>query len=83
MFHSFCPRLEACSFSGLKVLSGHGIRFVPCVNMQTTRLVLTFISRKARSLYDQRVNPRKVAWTAVYRRAHKKVHRLDYNPHNE
>merc|ERR1712146_165436 len=31
-----------------------------------------FISRKVKSLFHQRLNPRKLAWTVLYRRMHKK-----------
>jgi large subunit ribosomal protein L24e len=31
-----------------------------------------FVSSKAESLFNQKKNPRKIAWTVLYRRKHKK-----------
>jgi large subunit ribosomal protein L24e len=56
----------------LKIFPGHGIRYVPCVTVQTTRPVFTFISKKARELFHKRRNPRVISWTQLYRKQHKK-----------
>eukprot|EP00694_Reclinomonas_americana_P003316 EC789779.1.p1 GENE.EC789779.1~~EC789779.1.p1 ORF type:complete len:167 (+),score=52.40 EC789779.1:30-530(+) len=63
---------ELCTFSGFRIWPGHGIRYVPCVNMQSTKLVYPFINHKSKSLFHQRVNPRKGHWAMFYRRMHKK-----------
>merc|ERR1712060_509400 len=67
-----CPsamvvKTETCSFSGLKIYPGHGILFV-----RADQKSFKFISRKCKSMSTQRLNPRKIAWTQVYRRMHKK-----------
>ena len=64
-------KTDLCTFSGLKIYPGHGIRYVPTVNSQSTKPVFPFLSRKSRSLFHQRVNPRKVAWTNIFRSVHK------------
>ena len=64
-------KTDLCTFSGLRIFPGHGIRYVPTVNSQSTKPVFPFLSRKARSLFHQRVNPRKVAWTSIFRTVRK------------
>lgn len=46
----------------------HGENPNPCFVSQVFR----FVSSKNESLFLQRKNPRKIAWTIVYRRMHKK-----------
>ncbi|KAL9644042.1 hypothetical protein ABK040_005510 [Willaertia magna] len=65
-------KTEICLFSGLKIYPGHGIRYVPCSNVQTTRPVFTFVTSKSLSLFLRRRNPRVIRWTQLYRRQHKK-----------
>eukprot|EP00310_Coccolithus_braarudii_P018975 CAMPEP_0183336780 /NCGR_PEP_ID=MMETSP0164_2-20130417/4644_1 /TAXON_ID=221442 /ORGANISM="Coccolithus pelagicus ssp braarudi, Strain PLY182g" /LENGTH=160 /DNA_ID=CAMNT_0025506369 /DNA_START=260 /DNA_END=742 /DNA_ORIENTATION=- len=60
-------KTETCSFSGLKIYPGHGILFV-----RADQKSFKFINRKCKSMSTQRLNPRKIAWTQVYRRMHKK-----------
>ena len=48
------------------------MRYVPCVTVQTTRPVFTFISSKARHLFHKKRNPRVICWTQLYRKQHKK-----------
>mmetsp|Transcript_54159 Transcript_54159/g.107575 ORF Transcript_54159/g.107575 Transcript_54159/m.107575 type:complete len:164 (-) Transcript_54159:248-739(-) len=60
-------KTETCSFSGLRIYPGHGIFFV-----RGDSKGFRFISRKVKSLFTQRLNPRKLAWTVLYRRMHKK-----------
>jgi large subunit ribosomal protein L24e len=60
-------KTETCSFSGLKIYPGHGIFFV-----RGDSKGFKFINRKVKSLFVQRMNPRKLAWTQLYRRMHKK-----------
>lgn len=64
-------KTDICTFSGLKIYPGRGIRYVPTVNMQSTKPVFSFLGRKSRSLFHQRVNARKVAWTKIFRAVHK------------
>ena len=60
-------KTETCSFSGLRIYPGHGIFFV-----RGDSKGFKFINRKVKSLFTQRLNPRKLAWTIMYRRMHKK-----------
>lgn len=65
-------KLDTCVFSGLRIYPGHGIRYVPCISVQSTRPVFTFLNSKSKRLFHQKKNPRKFNWTVVYRRLHKK-----------
>jgi len=65
-------KTDICLFSGYKIYPGHGVRYVPCTNVQSTRPVFTFVSTKALALFLERRNPRVVRWTQLYRRQHKK-----------
>eukprot|EP01112_Ceratiomyxa_fruticulosa_P017906 TRINITY_DN565_c0_g1_i2.p1 TRINITY_DN565_c0_g1~~TRINITY_DN565_c0_g1_i2.p1 ORF type:complete len:169 (+),score=36.32 TRINITY_DN565_c0_g1_i2:234-740(+) len=56
-----------CSFSGFKIYPGHGIKFI-----RGDSKVFTFIGQKSEMAFHHKVNPRKCAWTTVYRRLHKK-----------
>jgi len=60
-------KTEQCVFSGLRIYPGHGI-----VYCRADAKSFRFINRKAKSYFLQRFNPRKIAWTQVYRRMHKK-----------
>jgi large subunit ribosomal protein L24e len=60
-------KLEIDSFSGAKIYPGRGRLFV-----RGDSKVFRFQSSKSESLFLQRKNPRRVAWTVVYRRQHKK-----------
>ena len=60
-------KTDTCSFSGLRIYPGHGIFFV-----RGDSKGFKFISCKVKSLFTQRLNPRKLAWTQLYRRMHKK-----------
>ncbi|WFC95312.1 60S ribosomal protein L24 [Malassezia brasiliensis] len=60
-------KVEICSFSNKKIYPGHGKLFV-----RGDSKVFRFISSKSESLFHQRKNPRKIAWTVLYRRMHKK-----------
>eukprot|EP00729_Bicosta_minor_P006452 gene6452-35563_t len=59
--------LELCSFSGFKIHPGHGRRLT-----RVDGKTIFFLGRKHYSLAEQRKNPRKIAWTAPYRRKFKK-----------
>ncbi|KAG0166964.1 60S ribosomal protein L24 [Apophysomyces sp. BC1015] len=57
-------KLEICSFSGYKIYPGKGKTYV--------RIDSRFINGKAESYFLQKLNPRKIKWTVIYRRLNKK-----------
>ncbi|SPO24934.1 probable ribosomal protein L24.e.A, cytosolic [Ustilago trichophora] len=59
-------KVEICAFSQRKIYPGKGRLYV------RGDKVFRFVSSKNESLFLQRKNPRKIAWTVVYRRLHKK-----------
>ncbi|CAK9295500.1 unnamed protein product, partial [Gordionus sp. m RMFG-2023] len=59
--------LELCSFSGYKIYPGHGKRLV-----KVDGKVNIFINKKCSILHLNKSNPRKICWTVLYRRKHKK-----------
>ncbi|KAI8066697.1 ribosomal protein L24e-domain-containing protein [Gongronella butleri] len=60
-------KLEICSFSGFKIYPAKGKTYVR-IDSRTFR----FINGKAESYFLQRLNPRKIRWTTIYRRLNKK-----------
>ncbi|KAI8337937.1 ribosomal protein L24e-domain-containing protein, partial [Chlamydoabsidia padenii] len=60
-------RLEICAFSGFKIYPARGKTYVR-IDSRTFR----FINGKAESYFLQRLNPRKIRWTTIYRRLNKK-----------
>jgi len=60
-------KLEIDSFSGYRIYPSKGKLFV-----RGDSKVFRFDSSKTASLFMQRKNPRKIAWTVVYRKMHKK-----------
>ena len=60
-------KTDTCHYSGLRIYPGHGIFFV-----RQDQKSFRFINRKVKSQFTQRLNPRKIAWTQLYRRMHKK-----------
>eukprot|EP01003_Olkasia_polycarbonata_P006305 NODE_661_length_758_cov_337.153738_g596_i0.p1 GENE.NODE_661_length_758_cov_337.153738_g596_i0~~NODE_661_length_758_cov_337.153738_g596_i0.p1 ORF type:complete len:155 (+),score=37.69 NODE_661_length_758_cov_337.153738_g596_i0:54-518(+) len=62
---------ELCVFSGSPIHPGHGMRYVPAV-VNSTKPILAFSTRKCRLLFIRKRNPRKIAWTVLYRRLYKK-----------
>ncbi|KAK9374106.1 60S ribosomal protein eL24 [Lipomyces chichibuensis] len=60
-------RTEIDSFSGNRIYPGRGKLYV-----RGDSKVFRFISSKSASLFLQRKNPRRIAWTVLYRRMHKK-----------
>ncbi|CAN3376707.1 hypothetical protein DIURU_004503 [Diutina rugosa] len=60
-------KVEIDSFSGTKIYPGRGTLFV-----RGDSKVFRFQSSKSASLFHQRKNPRRISWTVLYRRAHKK-----------
>ncbi|KAF9177587.1 60S ribosomal protein L24, partial [Haplosporangium sp. Z 11] len=59
--------IEICAFSGAKIYPGKGKIYVR-VDSRSFR----FVNGKAESLFLQRKNPRKISWTVLFRRMHKK-----------
>lgn len=60
-------KVEVDSFSGSKIYPGRGTLFV-----RGDSKIFRFQSSKSASLFHQRKNPRRIAWTVLYRRQHKK-----------
>lgn len=60
-------KTDICAFSGLRIYPGHGKFYI-----RSDMKGFKFISRKVRNAFHQRANPRKIAWTQLYRRMHKK-----------
>jgi len=60
-------KTEICSFSNFKIYPGHGTRYIRADNK-----TFTFINGKCSAAYFLKRNPRKTAWTQIYRRLHKK-----------
>ncbi|ORX37755.1 ribosomal protein L24e-domain-containing protein [Kockovaella imperatae] len=60
-------RVDRCDFSGFKVYPSKGKIYV-----RGDSKSFRFLNSKNESLFLQRKNPRKIAWTQVYRRMHKK-----------
>ena len=60
-------KTELCAFSGFKIYPGHGIRAVK----QDLKTVI-FLNRKCETSYNFKRNPRRINWTVLYRRKHKK-----------
>ncbi|KAI0300527.1 ribosomal protein L24e-domain-containing protein [Multifurca ochricompacta] len=60
-------KLEIDSFTGYKIYPSRGRLFV-----RGDSKIFRFGASKNESLFLQRKNPRKIAWTVLYRRMHKK-----------
>nr|ALS05094.1 60S ribosomal protein L24 [Centropages tenuiremis] len=60
-------KLELCSFSGFKIYPGHGRTMV-----KADGKTYKFLSSKTQRAHDLKRNPRKITWTVLYRRKHKK-----------
>ncbi|RPD65484.1 hypothetical protein L226DRAFT_543270 [Lentinus tigrinus ALCF2SS1-7] len=60
-------KLEIDNFSGYRIYPSRGRLFV-----RGDSKIFRFANSKNESLFLQRKNPRKIAWTQVYRRMHKK-----------
>merc|ERR1711920_1042581 len=60
-------KLELCSFSGFKIYPGHGRTMV-----KADGKTFKFLSAKTQRAHDLKRNPRKITWTVLYRRKHKK-----------
>ncbi|XP_064473539.1 large ribosomal subunit protein eL24-like [Ornithodoros turicata] len=60
-------KIGLCSFSGYKIYPGHGKRMV-----KADGKTFHFLNAKCEASHMMRRNPRKVTWTVLYRRKHKK-----------
>lgn len=60
-------KLDLCNFSGYKIYPSHGIRLA-----RTDGKVYNFVNKKSRNSFLMKKNPRKIAWTVLYRRKMKK-----------
>ena len=60
-------KTEVCSFSGFKIPVAKGRRYI-----KADGRVLNFFSSKCEAHFLKKKNPRKVTWTAVYRKVHRK-----------
>ncbi|KAK3819802.1 MAG: ribosomal protein L24e-domain-containing protein [Benniella sp.] len=60
-------KIELCAFSGAKIYPGKGKIYVRVDNRS-----FRFVNGKTESLFLQRKNPRKISWTVLFRRMHKK-----------
>jgi len=61
----FAP--QKCAFSGIRIYPGKGKTYV-----QKDCKIFKFIDGKSEALFQKKRNPRRIAWTAAYRHAHKK-----------
>ncbi|XP_046849006.1 60S ribosomal protein L24-like [Xenia sp. Carnegie-2017] len=60
-------KLEVCSYSGYKIYPGHGKRYIRLDGKS-----FNFLDKKCERSFLMRRNPRKISWTVLYRRKHKK-----------
>merc|ERR1712066_1036957 len=58
---------EICHFSGLAIYPGHGKTYI---KPMAKKVIL--INGKSETLLKNKKNPRKITWTILYRRKHKK-----------
>ncbi|KAK2169332.1 hypothetical protein LSH36_11g11038 [Paralvinella palmiformis] len=60
-------KIELCHFSGYKIYPGHGKKLV-----KVDGRGYLFLSAKCEKSHQMKRNPRKINWTVLYRRKHKK-----------
>uniref|UniRef100_A0A023FAE0 Large ribosomal subunit protein eL24 n=2 Tax=Triatoma infestans TaxID=30076 RepID=A0A023FAE0_TRIIF len=60
-------KIGLCAYSGYKIYPGHGKTMV-----KSDGKTFTFLNAKCEASHLMRRNPRKVTWTVLYRRKHKK-----------
>ncbi|CAN6807615.1 unnamed protein product [Brassica oleracea var. botrytis] len=62
-----CVVTELCRFSGQKIYPGRGIRFI-----RADSQVFLLVNSKCKHYFHNKLKPSKLAWTAMYRKQHKK-----------
>merc|ERR1711893_1538 len=60
-------KIELCNFSGYKIYPGHGKKVV-----KVDGRAFQFLNGKCEKSFAMKRNPRKINWTVLYRRKHKK-----------
>ena len=60
-------RVQTCSFSGFRILPGRGMRYIRLDGHS-----FIFYNKKCSHQFYVKRNPRKCAWTLLYRQAHRK-----------
>ena len=60
-------KVQTCSFSGFRILPGRGMRYIRLDGHS-----FIFYSKKCSHQFYAKRNPRKCAWTLLYRQAHRK-----------
>merc|ERR1711879_1005376 len=65
--HQYKMRSEICHFSGLAIYPGHGKTYIKADGKK-----VILINGKSETLLKNKKNPRKITWTILYRRKHKK-----------
>ena len=58
---------QKCYFSGYNIYPGQGVTYI-----RVDAKAFTFHSKKTKSFFLRKRNPRKISWTAAYRIVHKK-----------
>ena len=60
-------RIDLCNYSGYKMYPGHGKRFI-----RMDGKLFNFLNKKCERSFLMKRNPRKITWTVLYRKKHKK-----------
>merc|ERR1712113_408530 len=60
-------KTELCNFSGMRIYPGHGRRFI-----RRDSKPFWFLDGRCHADFMMKRNPRKLSWTQLYRRMHKK-----------
>eukprot|EP00112_Aurelia_sp_Birch-Aquarium-sp1_P010676 Seg2274.2 transcript_id=Seg2274.2/GoldUCD/mRNA.D3Y31 product="60S ribosomal protein L24" pseudo=true protein_id=Seg2274.2/GoldUCD/D3Y31 len=60
-------KIDLCNYSGYKMYPGHGKRFI-----RIDGKLFNFLNKKCERSFLMRRNPRKITWTVLYRKKHKK-----------
>merc|ERR1712170_88376 len=60
-------KIDLCNFSGYKIYPGHGKKVV-----KIDGRAFQFLNGKCEKSFGMKRNPRKINWTVLYRRKHKK-----------